>query len=75
MSKLFLLLSCQSFNATDTILQTVKTWPNLKNVDFFESKLKFQIQHSIFRTKVNDQKSISPHENEAYLVVACDLSA
>jgi len=43
-----------TFNATDTILQTVKTWPDLSEVSYFESKLKFQIQHSIFRTKIRE---------------------
>ena len=44
--------SLQTFNATDTLLQLINVWPNIQNVDFFESRLKFQIQHSIFRTKV-----------------------
>ena len=42
----------QTFNYTDTVLQSVTTWPNIEKVDFFDTKLKFQIQHSIFRTKV-----------------------
>ena len=45
----------QTFNATDTMLQSVTTWPDIVWVDFFETKLKFQIQHSIFRTKVRVQ--------------------
>ena len=43
----------RTFNATDTVLQNVTTWPDLGVVEFFESKLKFQIQHSIFRTKAS----------------------
>ena len=48
----FSLYGFQTFNATDTVLQSVTTWPDIVWVDFFETKLKFQIQHSIFRTKV-----------------------
>ncbi|XP_059089436.1 uncharacterized protein LOC131885421 [Tigriopus californicus] len=49
----------QTFNATDTVLQSVTTWPDIVWVDFFETKLKFQIQHSIFRTKIREgEKSI-----------------
>lgn len=42
----------QTFNATDTVLKNVVIWPTITLVSFFESKLTFQIQHSIFRTKV-----------------------
>ena len=42
----------QTFNATDTVLRNVAIWPKITLVTFFESKLTFQIQHSIFRTKV-----------------------
>ena len=55
-SLIFIIPFMQSFNATDTVLQTVTTWPDISAVDFFESKLKFQIQHSIFRTKVHINK-------------------
>ena len=47
-------LNLQTFNSTDVILQTVNTWPNTGPEVYFESKLKFQIQHSIFRTKVHE---------------------
>ena len=47
----------RTFNATDTVLQNVTTWPDLGVVEFFESKLKFQIQHSIFRTKACQSSS------------------
>ena len=42
----------QTFNETDTVLKNVDVWPTIDLVTFFESKLTFQIQHSIFRTKV-----------------------
>ena len=42
----------QTFNETDTVLKNVDVWPTIDLVSFFESKLTFQIQHSIFRTKV-----------------------
>ncbi len=44
----------QTFNATDTVLKNVDVWPTIKAVSFFESKLTFQIQHSIFRTKIRE---------------------
>ena len=44
----------QTFNATDTMLKNVDVWPTIKAVSFFESKLTFQIQHSIFRTKIRE---------------------
>ena len=46
--------SFQTFNATDTMLKNVDVWPTIKAVSFFESKLTFQIQHSIFRTKIRE---------------------
>ena len=49
----------RTFNATDTVLQNVTTWPDLGVVEFFESKLKFQIQHSIFRTKARMKRRIN----------------
>ena len=48
----------QCFQQTDSLLQTIKVWPKLKNVEFFDSKLKFQIKHSIFRTKVSERLSL-----------------
>jgi len=48
----FNIMTC--FQQTDNLLQTIKVWPKLKNVDFFDSKLKFQIKHSIFRTKIRE---------------------
>ena len=35
----------RTFNATDTVLQNVTTWPDLGVVEFFESKLKFQSRY------------------------------
>lgn len=43
-----------TFNATDTVLKNVDVWPSIRLVTFFESKLTFQIQHSIFRTKIRE---------------------
>ena len=36
------------------MLKNVDVWPTIKAVSFFESKLTFQIQHSIFRTKIRE---------------------
>ena len=47
-------LKLQTFNGTDTQLQSVTTWPTLTAIEFFKNKLTFQIQHSIFRTKVKE---------------------
>lgn len=44
----------RTFNATDTVLKNVVIWPTITLVSFFESKLTFQIQHSIFRTKIRE---------------------
>ena len=52
----------QTFNFTDVILQTVNTWPDTGPEVYFESKLKFQIQHSIFRTKVHEIVSFQGEE-------------
>ena len=52
MIKIVFLFKIQTFNSTDTVLKNVDVWPSIKLVTFFESKLTFQIQHSIFRTKV-----------------------
>ncbi|XP_071742958.1 uncharacterized protein [Lepeophtheirus salmonis] len=41
-----------TFDKTDTILQNIKNWPQIEWVNYFDTKLKFQIQHSIFRTKI-----------------------
>ena len=38
-----------TFKATDEALQNVVYWPKISNVDYFASKLKFTIKHSIFR--------------------------
>jgi hypothetical protein len=63
----------QTFNATDTILQDVTTWPNNRWEGYFETKLKFQIQHSIFRTKVHEIVSgctaVSLHSNSDIFVI------
>ena len=38
-----------TFNETDQVLQNVKYWPSIASVSYFQTKLKFQIQHSLFR--------------------------
>ena len=38
-----------TFNETDQVLQNVGYWPKISDVDYFKSKLKFQIRHSLFR--------------------------
>ena len=38
-----------TFNETDQVLQNVVYWPKISEVDYFKTKLKFQIQHSLFR--------------------------
>ena len=38
-----------TFNETDQVLQNVIYWPKISDVDYFKTKLKFQIQHSLFR--------------------------
>lgn len=48
----FNLLTC--FRETDQVLQSIEVWPQVPEVDFFDSKLKFQIKHSIFRTKIRE---------------------
>ena len=47
--------SLQTFNETDGILQTMGFWPEVPNVDFFASKLKFQIKHGQFRQLVSQE--------------------
>ena len=34
---------------TDHVLQNVAYWPKISNLPYFKSKLRFQIQHSLFR--------------------------
>ena len=41
--------TAHTFNETDQVLQNVKYWPNIATVGYFKTKLKFQIQHSLFR--------------------------
>ena len=41
--------TANTFNETDQVLQNVKYWPNIATVGYFKTKLKFQIQHSLFR--------------------------
>ena len=36
-------------NETDQVLQTISYWPETSSVEYFRNKLKFQIQHSLFR--------------------------
>ncbi len=49
----------QTFQSTDNALTAVTKWPKIGNVDYFKTKLTFQIQHSIFRTKIREgEKSI-----------------
>merc|ERR1711892_181889 len=43
-----------TFNNTDEVLQKVKYWPNIAGVSYFKTKLKFQIKHSLFRTKIQE---------------------
>ena len=38
-----------TFNETDHVLQNVAYWPKISNLPYFKSKLRFQIQHSLFR--------------------------
>ena len=38
-----------TFNETDQVLQTISYWPETSSVEYFRNKLKFQIQHSLFR--------------------------
>ena len=48
-----------TFNNTDEVLQNVKYWPKISGVSYFKTKLKFQIQHSLFRTKIQEgEKSL-----------------
>ncbi|XP_071748838.1 uncharacterized protein [Lepeophtheirus salmonis] len=50
----------ERFQQTDRALEEVPTWPNLydttgtKGTEVFKSKLKFQIQHEVFRVKVRE---------------------
>ncbi|XP_023333523.1 uncharacterized protein LOC111705255 isoform X2 [Eurytemora carolleeae] len=51
-----------TFNSTDQILQSVQYWPQGQEFQdqYFQTKLKFQIQHSLFRTKIPDgEKSMN----------------
>jgi hypothetical protein len=48
----FDIITC--FRETDTLLQNIRVWPRLKDVDFFDTKLKFQIKHSLFRAKIRE---------------------
>ena len=41
-----------TFNETDQVLQNVGYWPKISDVDYFKSKLKFQIRHSLFRCEL-----------------------
>ena len=41
--------TAHTFNETDQVLQNVVYWPNIASVSYFKTKLKFQIQHSLFR--------------------------
>ena len=50
-----------TFNATDYTLSTVNYWPETDRVskEYFKTRLKFQIKHSLFRTKIQEgSKSI-----------------
>ena len=44
----------RTFNNTDEVLQRVRYWPNIAGVSYFKTKLKFQIKHSLFRTKIQE---------------------
>lgn len=41
-----------TFNETDQVLQNVGYWPKISDVEYFKSKLKFQIRHSLFRCEI-----------------------
>ena len=44
-----------TFNATDYTLSTVRYWPDTGQIkNYFKSRLKFQIKHSLFRTKIQE---------------------
>ena len=48
-----------TFNATDQALQNITYWPKLDQIDYLKTKLKFQIKHALFRSKIKDRdKSI-----------------
>ena len=48
-----------TFNATDEALQNITYWPKLDQIDYLKTKLKFQIKHALFRSKIKDRdKSI-----------------
>ena len=48
-----------TFNATDEALQNISYWPRLDQIDYLKTKLKFQIKHALFRSKIKDRdKSI-----------------
>ena len=45
-----------AFNQTDIALQEISYWPKLINdVSYLRSKLKFQIRHALFRTKIREK--------------------
>ena len=39
---------------TDATLEKIEDWPQIPGVDYFKTKLKFQIRHSIFRNKIRE---------------------
>ena len=41
-----------TFNETDQVLQNVGYWPKISDVEYFKSKLKFQIRHSLVRWEI-----------------------
>ena len=45
-----------TFNETDQVLQNVGYWPKISDVEYFKSKLKFQIRHSLFRSEIGTFK-------------------
>ena len=44
-----------AFNNTDSSLQSVNIWPTIAGVEYFKTKLKFQIKHSLFRSKIREK--------------------
>jgi hypothetical protein len=46
-----------TFNNTDNALQIINYWPtDIAKVDYLKSKLRFQIKHALFRSKIKDRE-------------------
>ena len=60
-----------TFNATDVTLATVNYWPDTGQAkDYFQSRLKFQIKHALFRTKIQEGSKSAGKATETVLLVA-----